>query len=120
MAVRSGPPPDSNMIATRVGSMRTVVSASAKLRAGHDAPKKPDDLAALPCVNFDFLSPNPTWPFRFSDAKGRIDLPIRPRLSVSTAEAAVWAAIQGVGVTRVLHYQCADAVREGSLQIILV
>ena len=119
MAVRFGPLPDSNMIATRVGSMRTVVSASAKLLAGHGTPKKPDDLAALPCVNFDFLSPNPTWPFRFSEAKRRMDLSIRPRLSVSTAEAAVWAAIQGVGVTRVLHYQCADAVREGLLQIIL-
>jgi DNA-binding transcriptional LysR family regulator len=44
---------------------------------------------------------------------------IRPRLSVSTAEAAVWAAAQGAGVTRVLHYQCADAVRDGSLRIIL-
>jgi len=44
---------------------------------------------------------------------------IRPRLSVSTAEAAVWAASKGVGATRVLHYQCADALREGSLQIIL-
>ena len=39
-------------------------------------------------------------------------MPIRPRLSVSTAEAAVWAAIQGVGATRVLHYQCAERVRE--------
>jgi DNA-binding transcriptional LysR family regulator len=29
------------------------------------------------------------------------------------------AAIKGVGVTRVLHYQCADAAREGSLQILL-
>jgi DNA-binding transcriptional LysR family regulator len=119
MAVRFGPLPDSSMIATRVGSMRTVVCASAKLLAGHTTPKKPDDLSALPCVNFDFLSPNSIWPFRLSDAKGRMDLPIRPRLSVSSAEAAVWAAIQGVGVTRVLHYQCADAAREGSLQILL-
>jgi DNA-binding transcriptional LysR family regulator len=48
-----------------------------------------------------------------------MDVPIRPRLSVSTAEAAVAAAAEGVGVTRVLHYQCAGAVREGSLQIVL-
>jgi DNA-binding transcriptional LysR family regulator len=119
MAVRIGPLTDSNMIATRVGSMRTVVAASAKLLAGHGAPKKPDDLAALPCVNFDFLSPNSAWPFRFPDTTRYVDLPIRPRLSVSSAEAAVWAAIQGVGATRVLHYQCAEAVREGALQIVL-
>jgi DNA-binding transcriptional LysR family regulator len=46
-------------------------------------------------------------------------MPIRPRLSVTTAEAAVWAAAQGIGATRVLHYQCADTVEDGSLRIIL-
>src|SRR5262249_7535120 len=30
-----------------------------------------------------------------------------------------WAAAQGLGVTRVLHYQCADAINDGSLRIIL-
>jgi DNA-binding transcriptional LysR family regulator len=38
---------------------------------------------------------------------------------VTTAEAAVWAAAKGLGVTRVLHYQCADAIKDGSLRIIL-
>ena len=118
MAVRIGSLPDSTMIATRVGSMRTVVCASPKLLAGHGIPKAPEDVAGLPCVNFD-LSPASSWPFRSKDAKGTTDVPIRPRLSVTTAEAAVWAASEGVGATRVLHYQCADAVRDGSLRIIL-
>jgi DNA-binding transcriptional LysR family regulator len=103
MAVRIGSLPDSSMIATRVGSMRTVVCVSPK----------------LPCVNFEFLSPPSAWSFRSKGAKGAADVPIRPRLSVTTAEAAVWAASEGVGATRVLHYQCADAVRDGSLRIIL-
>jgi DNA-binding transcriptional LysR family regulator len=119
MAVRIGPLPDSGMVTVRVGPMRTVVCASPKLLAGQGLPKKPDDLATLPCVNFEFLSPGSTWPFRLKDAKGATDVLIRSRLSVSTAEAAVWAASKGVGATRVLHYQCADALREGSLQIIL-
>jgi len=119
MAVRIGPLPDSNMVAMRIGSMRTVVCASPKLLAGRGVPGKPDDLARLPCVNFEFLSPGSTWPFRLKDARGTIEVSIRPRLSASTAEAAVWAASEGVGATRVLHYQCADAVRDGSLWIIL-
>jgi len=109
VAVRIGPLPDSTMIATRVGLMRTVVCASPKLLAGQGVPQSPEDLAGLPCVNFELLSPASAWPFR----------PIRPRLSVTTAEAAVWAAAQGLGVTRVLHYQCADAINDGSLRIIL-
>ena len=119
MAVRIGSLPDSTMIATRVGSMRTVVCASPKLLAGQGVPKSPEDVAGLPCVNFEFLYPAFSWPFRSKDAKGVIEAPIRPRLSVTTAEAAVWAASEGIGATRVLHYQCADAVCEGSLRIIL-
>ena len=109
MAVRIGPLPDSTMIGTRVGLMRTVVCASPKLLAEQGVPKSPEDLASLPCVNFELLSPASAWPY----------MPIRPRLSVTTAEAAVWAAAQGLGVTRVLHYQCADAINDGSLRIIL-
>lgn len=119
MAVRIGRLPDSTMIATRVGSMRAVVCASPKLLAGQGVPKSPEDLANLLCVNFEFLSPASVWPFRLKESKGATDVPIRPRLSVTTAEAAVWAASEGVGATRVLHYQCADAVRDGSLRIIL-
>ncbi len=119
MAVRIGPLPDSSMIATRVGSMRTVVCVSPKLTAAHGTPKRPEDISTLPCVSFDFLSPASAWPFRLRDAGSTIDVPIRPRLSVSTAEAAVWAAAKGVGATRVLHYQCADAVRDRSLRIVL-
>lgn len=118
MAARIGPLPDSSMVATRIGSMRTVVCASPGLLAEHGMPRSPADLAALPCVSFDTLSPATTWPFR-KDAAGITDVAISPRLSVSTAEAAVWAAVHGVGATRVLHYQCADALRDGSLQLIL-
>jgi DNA-binding transcriptional LysR family regulator len=119
MAARIGPLPDSRMVATRIGSMRTVVCASPKLIATHGMPEKPEDLETLQIVSFDFLSPATTWSFRRGHAKESFDASIRPRLSVSTAEAAVSAASGGVGVTRVLHYQCADAVREGSLRILL-
>jgi DNA-binding transcriptional LysR family regulator len=119
MAVRIGRLPNSTMIATRVGSMRTVVCASPKLLKERGLPKSPEDLSRLPCVNFEFMAPASTWPFRFKDPKGAADVPIHPRLSVTTAEAAVWAASGGLGATRVLHYQCADAVRDRLLRIIL-
>ena len=117
MGVRIGPLPDSSMVATRVGSMRTVVCLSPELIARHGEPESPVDLNAMPCVSFDALPPHRAWSFR--DGKRIIHLVIKPRLSVSTAEAAVWAAAQHVGATRVLHYQCADALRDGSLRLIL-
>ena len=119
MAVRIGPLPDSSLIATRVGSMRTVVCASPKFLAAHGAPREPADLVGVPSITFDLQSATPSWSFRHRSVKDSFEVPVRSRLSVSAADAAVCAAIDGVGVTRVLHYQCADAVSEGELQIVL-
>ncbi len=120
MAARIGILPDSSMVATRVGSMRTVVCASHEFLAAHGSPVRPEELVALPSIAFAFETPAATWSFRSKDnPKDTVDVPIGPRLSVSSAEAAVWAATQGTGVTRVLHYQCADAVRNKALRIIL-
>ena len=119
MAVRIGELPDSAMIATRVGAMRTVICASPALLAGHGTPMGIADLAGLPCVSFDMFGAAPTWLLRAQGAKIPIGIAIRVRLSVSTAEAAIEAAEAGVGATRVLHYQAADALARGTLAIIL-
>jgi DNA-binding transcriptional LysR family regulator len=119
MAVRIGPLPDSGMIATSIGSMRTVVCASPQLLGSHGAPSRPEDLASLPCVGFEHLSGASIWTFRGPAGRGTIDVAVNPRLTVTTAAAAVWAAAEGVGATRVLHYQCADAVRSGALRLLL-
>ena len=44
---------------------------------------------------------------------------IHSRLIVNTAEAAIDAAIAGLGITRVLSYQVATAIRAGALGIAL-
>jgi DNA-binding transcriptional LysR family regulator len=119
MAVRIGSLPDSSMIATRVGSMRTVVCASPRLLGIHGYPKAPDGLASMPCVGFDMLATQSAWVFQGTGTRAITQVAVRPRLITSTAEAAVWAAVQGVGVTQVLHYQCAQAVLDGMLEIIL-
>jgi DNA-binding transcriptional LysR family regulator len=118
MAVRIGALPDSSMVATRVGSVRTVLVASPQLLAAHGTPKTPDQLAALPGVHFDVLSPGGRWSLTPSGGKP-VDIACRPRLTVSTADAAVWAACESIGVTRVLGYQCAGAVRDGALRILM-
>jgi DNA-binding transcriptional LysR family regulator len=119
MAVRIGALHDSSMVASRVGSMRTVLCASPKLLAEHGEPKSPEMLTDIPCVSFEPFSPVSAWSFRVQADKRTTEVPIHARLTVTTAEAAVWAAINAVGVTRVLHYQCADPAREGLLRIIL-
>lgn len=119
MAVRIGHLPDSAMVATRVGAMRTVTCASPSLLAGHGMPRTPDDLRHLPCVTVDTPMPSSSWRFRDPRSGAMSELSPRPRLSVGTPEAAARAAALGVGVARVLHYQAAEAVARGELQILL-
>jgi DNA-binding transcriptional LysR family regulator len=106
MAVRIGRLPDSAMVATRVGSMRTVTCASPALLAARGTPRAPADLQHWPSIAVDTPMPAPAWANT-------------PRLAVSTSEAAVDAAVRGAGVTRQLYYQVADAVRTGELVIVL-
>jgi DNA-binding transcriptional LysR family regulator len=99
--------------------MRTIVCAAASLLRSHRALQHPTDLAALPCVSFDRQAPAANWTFRDPGSGNPIHVPITPRLSTTTAEAAVAAAACGTGATRVYAYQADDAVRSNRLEIIL-
>lgn len=117
-ALRIGSMPDSSLIAARVGEVRMVACASpGYLAANNGPPARPENLAEHICVTFEGLNAPFKWTFR----RGRADLPvrIRSRLVVNTAEAAIDAAAAGLGVTRVLSYQIADALRAKRLTTVL-
>lgn len=120
MAIRIDALPDSSMIATRIGTVREVICASPSFLAYHGVPETPGALAELPCISHEFLTVLGTaWPFREPGAKADIMAPVRVRLAVTTAEAAIDAAVAGIGVTRLLSYQVSEAVARGALRIIL-
>lgn len=117
MAVRIGDLPDSSLLATKVGAIRRVVCGSPAYFAAHGIPKVPSDLAGHTCVMFSAIGGGTSWTF----LHGKQTKFIRPqcRLHINTAEAAIDAAISGLGVTCVLSYQVARAVEDGKLQIVL-
>ena len=119
MAVRISRLPDSTMVATRVGEMRTIICASPALLAEHGTPRRPEDLRQLPCVTVDAPILSPSWRFRVPGGSSAIEVPVTPRLSVSSTEAAAEAAAHGVGVARLLYYQAARGLAAGRLQILL-
>jgi DNA-binding transcriptional LysR family regulator len=116
-AVRIGELPDSTLVATGVGAIRRVVCASPAYLAAHGAPLEPPDLTGRPCITFEGLESARAWTFR--SGKSELTVPVHSRLTVNTAEAAITAAILGVGLTRVLSYQVADALRDDALHIVL-
>jgi len=117
VAVRIGALPDSSLIATRVGTVRQIVCASPQFLDAHGKPKSLEHLATHDCIAFSALDARDRW--TFSDGKRQRRIRVRSRLAVNTAEAAIDAAIAGVGITRVLSYQAAIALADGSLKEIL-
>ena len=117
LAVRIGELPDSSMSATRVGAIGRVVCASPGYLAARGTPGAPGELGAHQCITFDTLLSPASWTFNAGGTE--LSVTIHSRLTVNTAEAAVEAAIAGVGVTRVLSYQVEDAVRAGLLNVVL-
>jgi DNA-binding transcriptional LysR family regulator len=119
IALRIGALADSALVSTQVGAVRSVVCGSPAYFAAHGAPKRPEDLAKLTAVTFDPLSSSQPWNFRDPKSKRELRVAVRSRLSVNTAEAAIDGAAAGLGVTRVLSYQVAQAVLNGRIQIVL-
>jgi DNA-binding transcriptional LysR family regulator len=117
VAIRIGGLPDSNMIATRVGSVRIVVCASPSYLKARGYPKGLSDLERHDCITIDDHAMPAAW--RFVQGTRTRVVPVRSRLCVNTSEAAVLAAIEGAGLTRVMSYKMGAAKREEKLAIVL-
>ena len=117
VAVRIGALGESSAVATRVGALRRIVVASPDYLARRGTPQRPADLSDHDVVAFSGIAGVEHWVFR--EAAGDVNVAIRPRLVVSTAEAAIDTARAGFGLTRVLSYQAAEDVARGSLLRVL-
>ncbi|MGF6637206.1 DNA-binding transcriptional LysR family regulator [Paraburkholderia sp. MM6662-R1] len=118
LALRIGELADSSMIATRIGSLRPIVCASPAFLANHTPPREPDDLVKYSCVVFNspYLSP---WRFRLPATSKIYVLGVKPRLEVTTPDAAVSAAVDNAGITYVFEHDADEALRNGQLEILL-
>jgi DNA-binding transcriptional LysR family regulator len=117
LAIRIGELPDSNLVATRLGSTRRVVSGSVEYLDKRGRPANPAELAKHDLITFSALAGANAWKFR-GDANTEAAR-LRSRLTVNTAEAAVAAALAGVGLVRTFCYQINEHVREGTMEIVL-
>jgi DNA-binding transcriptional LysR family regulator len=113
-AVRIGHLADSSLVARQVGAMRRIVVAAPSYLKRHGEPKTPEALLAHQTIRF---GPQASWMFH---REGRdIEVTPHPRFISNSSDAALQYAEAGGGVTRVLAYQAADALKRGRLKIVL-
>lgn len=118
IAVRIGHLPDSSLVARAVGDMRRMVVASPDYLATHGEPRHPQEIAAHRTVHFGALSAAPDW--RFVEGGREVRVACAPRFTTNSADAAIFHAEQGGGLTRVLAYQAAEGLASGRLKAVLV
>jgi DNA-binding transcriptional LysR family regulator len=112
-AIRIGPLKDSNIIARRLASSRTVLVASPKLVAGRQMPDGLEALANWPTISF---TPSGTpVPWRLEVGERQVELLPQSAITLGSLHAVRAAALAGGGVALVPEFIVAEAIAAGAL-----
>jgi DNA-binding transcriptional LysR family regulator len=117
VAVRIGELADSSLRALPVGRVRRIICAAPSYAAEHGLPAHPSQLDAHTIIANTSASVAPEWRFHHDGAVHAYR--VRPRLSVTTMDAAIDAARRGLGLVRLLSYQAAPYLASGELAVVL-
>jgi DNA-binding transcriptional LysR family regulator len=117
LAIRIGHLPDSSLVARQVGEMRRIVVASDGYLKQRGEPKTPEAIASHQTIQFGATTAQPDW--RFVEEGREVRVTSAPRFTTNSADAAIQYAEQDGGLTRVLAYQAAEAIKRGRLRVVL-
>ena len=112
VALRIGELADSSLKVRRVGAVSTVLVASPSYLKANGTPREPADLVSHAAIFSTSRAGLMDW--RFGPARDVV-VKLRPRLLVNDVDARILAAKAGHGIARVLSYQAADGLADGSL-----
>ncbi len=117
LAVRIGHLANSSLVARHVGKMRRIVVASPGYLRERGTPRTPQAVASHETIQFGAMTASPEW--RFVEDGREVSVTCAPRFMTNSADAAIQHAEQGGGLTRVLAYQAAAAIKAGRLRVVL-
>ncbi|MCP5010792.1 MAG: LysR family transcriptional regulator, partial [Aestuariibacter sp.] len=117
VVIRVGEIKDTNLVARKFTSSRGVVVASPDYIKRKGCPKQAEDLAQHDCIAYSLL-PTPTqWDFYKNGVRSSVT--VDPRAMCNSATIEVAMVVQGIGITRLPLFTCAQEVASGDLQVIL-
>lgn len=113
VAIRSGPLPDSLLMAKRLGDNGRTIVASPSYLAERGTPRVPENLARHDCLNFNFRRAEPVWPFRSNGET--TTLAVSGPVEANSGETLLQLALDGVGIARLGNFGIGRAIAEGRL-----
>ena len=116
VAVRIADLSNSALTAVRVREVGRVLVASPAYLTGYGTPSTVAQLQLHALISFDGFAPNGEWRFA---GTGRPAIRLEPRFLTNDMDAAIEAAIDGLGIARVFCYQVDDHLAAGRLVRVL-
>jgi len=117
LALRISELPDSSLVARPLGMVQMVVTASPAYLERKGIPREPPDLMRHDCIAWSSIEPLNSWWFREGTNDRRF--PVRTRLSTTSADSAISAALAGLGLVQTTSYQADPGLRDGRLALVL-
>lgn len=117
IALVVGPLPDSSGFAIPVGTVRPILCGSPAYLARHGRPATPDDLRQNRTVAWTSAGYVTAW--RFCHGQAVQWFKPTPVLSCTTQQAAIRAAVAGLGLTRCLNHEVHRELQDGLLETVL-
>ncbi len=115
LAIRIGTLPDSNLRKLTLGPVRRFLCASPEYTAERGLPAHPSDLEDHDGIVIKQGSGwNSTWAFR-----GKIGVPVRASIKVSTPEAALATALGGGGIAYLPNWMVSGHIERNELIVLL-
>jgi DNA-binding transcriptional LysR family regulator len=96
LAIRIGSMPQSDLIARKIGGVRSIVCASPAYVARHGAPQAPAELARHACLGYTLTGSGADW--RLESADGPVSVPITGPIRADNGDILRLAALSGAGV----------------------
>ena len=96
LAIRIGHLDDSSLVARRICTMRSVVSAAPAYLAAHGTPARPEDLESHRCLIYSYGRESGSWTFHRDEEVRRVRT--TGQLSINHGDAIREAALAGLGI----------------------
>jgi DNA-binding transcriptional LysR family regulator len=113
LAIRIGAMPQSDLIARKIGGVRSIVCASPAYVARHGAPHTPGELSRHACLGYTLTGSGADW--RFDSPDGPLVVPISGPIRADNGDIIRLAALSGAGILFQPHFIVGDDLTAGRL-----
>jgi DNA-binding transcriptional LysR family regulator len=117
LAIRIGDMPQSDLIARKIGGVRSIVCAAPAYLARHGTPQTPADLCRHACLGYTLSGNGADW--RLEGPDGQVIVPISGPIRADNGDIIRLAALNGAGIVFQPHFIVGDDIEAGTLVRVL-